>query len=130
MKQLLTGCLLLVAAGASADALRTDLAEGSLQPPAWSERSSCALSLSVEAVMLGGRRAFLYWSGSSVANVDVFKDGVLLVTTANDGHYQDFIGGSGAASINYWVCEAGSTDWYDSETCSNVGTAVFEGSGW
>ena len=55
----------------------------------------------------GKQRADLTWSGATSANVDVFRNGALLVTTANDGAYTDNIGKSGSGSYRYKVCEAG-----------------------
>jgi hypothetical protein len=70
--------------------------------------------------------ATLTWNSSCVdtANVDIFRDGVKVSTTPNDGGQGDMYFSS-ATSANYWVCEAGSTSWYNSATCSNVKTIVF-----
>jgi subtilisin family serine protease len=56
--------------------------------------------------------ADLTWSGSSAANVDVYRNNVLRVTTANDGKHTD---GTlkAATDYRYKVCNAGTT------TCSN-----------
>jgi hypothetical protein len=62
----------------------------------------------------------LYWNGCLVgANVDVFKDGVKILTTPNDGVQGTFVVGP-QGTANYWVCDAGSTTWYNSATCTNV----------
>lgn len=65
------------------------------------------ISLSVAIVKVTGvKYADLTWSGASTANVDVYKNGSLLVTTANDGAYRDGpLAKSGTAT--YQVCEAG-----------------------
>jgi predicted outer membrane repeat protein len=55
----------------------------------------------------------LAWSGATSANIDVYRDGVLIVTTANDGSYIDSTGDTGRARYRYRVCEAGTG------TCSN-----------
>jgi autotransporter-associated beta strand protein len=55
----------------------------------------------------------LTWSGATSANVDVYRDGGVIVTTANDGLYVDSIGNGSQADYHYLVCEAGS------QTCSN-----------
>lgn len=70
--------------------------------------------------------AWLSWCSScqSTGNVDVFRDGTKIATTSNSGGYTDRFTSS-ATSANYWVCEAGSTSWYDSDTCSNVVTVYF-----
>jgi hypothetical protein len=67
----------------------------------------------------GRRTADLSWSGASSATVDIYRDNVLLVNTANDGFYTDLIGGRGHGSFTYKVCEAGT------QTCSNEATVTF-----
>jgi len=50
--------------------------------------------------------ADLTWSGATTANVEIYKNGALLVTTANDGAYTDGpLPKKGSAS--YQVCEPG-----------------------
>lgn len=75
----------------------------------------------------GSSWADLYWGSLCIptANVDVFRDGVKITTTTNDGYYNDRFP-IGPESANYWVCEAGSTTWYDSDTCTNVITVFFQ----
>ena len=78
------------------------------------------------ATFAGQRMAFLNWKFSPGSQVDVFKNGVKVLTTPNDGgqtHFFPFWGTPPTA--NYWVCEAGSTSSYNSDTCSNVVTIVF-----
>lgn len=58
--------------------------------------------------------ADLSWSNASGANVDVYRDGSYLTTTANDGAYTDSTGVKGGASFTYQVCEEGSSN------CSNT----------
>lgn len=76
-----------------------------------------------------GKRADLSWdvrcSTTASANVDIFRDGVKIATTSNNGGYMDVYPGS-ESSANYWVCKAGSTTWYNSATCSTVVTVFFE----
>jgi hypothetical protein len=67
----------------------------------------------------GQRAADLSWSGASSSNVDIYRNGVQIVTTANDGFYTDRIGGSGHGTFTYKVCEAGT------QTCSNEATVTF-----
>lgn len=64
----------------------------------------------------GGLTADLSWSDANGANVDIYRNGALLVTTANDGFYTDATGWSGKLTATYQVCEAGSS------VCSNVVT--------
>jgi serine protease len=61
----------------------------------------------------------LSWSGAASANVDVYRDGALLITTPNDGSASDPIGQKGSATYAYQLCESGSA------TCSAVVTVVF-----
>jgi hypothetical protein len=59
----------------------------------------------------GNRFADLTWTGATSVNVDVYRDGVLIVTTANNGAYTDSISNS---TFLYKVCEAGTL------ICSNT----------
>ncbi|MDX1628405.1 MAG: S8 family serine peptidase [Fulvivirga sp.] len=78
------------------------------------------ISLSANGYKVRGRHNVdLSWSGATTTNVDIYRDGVLIATTANDGAYTDSTNNRGGASYTYEVCEAGST------TCSNSVTVVF-----
>jgi len=55
----------------------------------------------------------LRWSGATSNQVDIYRDDVVIVTTANDGSYIDSTGDTGRAQYTYKVCEAGT------QTCSN-----------
>ena len=61
----------------------------------------------------------LKWRGAMSANVDVYRDGVVIATTPNDGLYDDSTGTSGQASFMYQVCEAAT------QNCSNSVTVNF-----
>jgi subtilisin family serine protease len=61
----------------------------------------------------------LKWRGATSANVDVYRNGLVIVTTPNDGSYDDSTGTTGQASFMYKVCEAGT------QTCSNTVTVNF-----
>ena len=61
----------------------------------------------------------LTWSGVNSTNIDVYRDAVLIVTTANDGSYTDSTGDTGRARYTYRVCEAGTA------TCSNNARVTF-----
>jgi hypothetical protein len=61
----------------------------------------------------------LKWRGATSVNVDVYRDGVVIVTTSNDGLYDDSTGTTGQVSFMYQVCEAGT------QTCSNTVTVNF-----
>ncbi|HEU4747037.1 MAG TPA: S8 family serine peptidase, partial [Gemmatimonadaceae bacterium] len=67
----------------------------------------------------GVQQADLTWSGATSSTIDVFRDNVKIITTANDGAHTDNIGNRGGGSYVYKICEAGST------TCSNQVTVTF-----
>jgi hypothetical protein len=70
-------------------------------------------NLSVDAYKKkGDKYAELTWSGASLENVDVYRDGVKIDTTANDGEYVHGPFGKGKPAT-YQVCEAGTSN------CSN-----------
>ena len=76
--------------------------------------------LSARGYKVQGRHTVdLTWSGASGSNVDVYRNGVLVTTTANDGFYTDSPGGRGHATYTYRVCNAGT------QTCSNNATVTF-----
>jgi PQQ enzyme repeat len=79
-----------------------------------------AITLTARGYRVHGRRAAdLTWSGAISATVDIYRNDVFLVNTANDGFYTDRIGGSGHGTFTYKVCEAGT------QTCSNEATVTF-----
>ncbi|NVK88313.1 MAG: S8 family serine peptidase [Gammaproteobacteria bacterium] len=49
----------------------------------------------------------LTWSGAAGTSVDIFQNGSLLTTTANDGAYTVATSNRGGASYTFRVCEAG-----------------------
>jgi hypothetical protein len=61
----------------------------------------------------------LSWSGATSSQVDIYRDGVVRATTANDGFHTDSTGNRGQATYRYKVCEAGTL------TCSNEVTVQF-----
>lgn len=68
----------------------------------------------------GVHHADLSWSGAASGSVDVYRDGSIVATTANDGAHTDNSGQKGGnVSYTYQVCEAGTT------TCSNTATVTF-----
>jgi subtilisin family serine protease len=67
----------------------------------------------------GFQQAELTWTGAGSAQVDVYRDGVLVATTANDGAHVDAIGVKGKGVYAYQVCEAGAA------TCSNPVAVAF-----
>jgi PKD repeat protein len=73
--------------------------------------SSDPISLSVSGEKVKGRiYVDLFWTGATTANVDIYRDGTKIVTTANDGVHRDATGlRGGGISLAYRVCEAGSS---------------------
>jgi thermolysin len=67
----------------------------------------------------GLQKADLEWTGATSTEVDVYRDGVEIATTANDSPYTDNIDQRGPGSYTYQVCEAGTS------TCSNEATVEF-----
>jgi subtilisin family serine protease len=93
---------------------------GSEPPPPPPPPPPAGISLEVRAYKVKGlQQADLTWGGASGASVDVWRDGVRIVTTANDGAHTDSLGAKGSGSYTYRVCEAGTS------TCSANVTAVF-----
>ncbi len=81
---------------------------------------STGITLSATAYKVRGlQKADLTWSGATSANVDVYRNGVVITTTANDGFHTDNINIRGGGSYTYKVCEAGTS------TCSNEATVIF-----
>ncbi len=71
--------------------------------------------------ILGGKSVVdLTWSGAVSADVELWRNGVLIDTTTNDGLYRDNLGRDTTGSFTYWVCEPGGSE------CSNMLTIVFE----
>jgi PKD repeat protein len=54
--------------------------------------------------------ARLTWSGATTANVDVYMNGKLVITTTNDGDHVINLGKTVLPSYTFRVCNAGSTD--------------------
>jgi hypothetical protein len=76
--------------------------------------------LSARGYKVQGRHAVdLSWSGAAGSNVDIYRNGVVVGTTGNDGFYTDSPGGRGHATYTYMVCQAGT------QTCSNQVTVTF-----
>jgi N-acetylneuraminic acid mutarotase len=82
--------------------------------------AAAPITLSAAGRKVGGINTVrLTWSGATSANVDIYRNGVVIVTTANDGLYIDSTGDTGRAQYTYKVCEAGTM------TCSNEVTVRF-----
>ena len=79
------------------------------------------ITLSAVGRKVGGINTVrLTWSGAISNQVDVFRNNVLIVTTANDGSYTDSTGDTGRARYTYKVCEA------STQTCSNNVRVTFQ----
>ncbi len=85
------------------------------------EPASGGITLSASGYKVkGAHTADLSWNGASSTNVDVYRNGSIVATTANDGAYTDSTGNKGGnISYTYQVCEAGTS------TCSNQTTVAF-----
>ena len=77
------------------------------------------ITLTARGYKVRGRNTVdLSWTGATSSNVDIYRNGVLIVTTLNDRFYTDSPGGRGPATYTYRVCNAGS------QTCSNQATVT------
>ena len=78
------------------------------------------ITLSAAKRKVGGINTVrLTWRGATSTHIDVYRDAVLIVTTANNGSYSDSTGDTGRARYTYRVCEAGA------QTCSNKVRVTF-----
>jgi len=84
------------------------------------EPTSSGITLSASGYKVRGRKTTdLSWDGAASTNVDIYRDGSVIVTTANDGFYTDSTNSTGGGSLTYKVCEAGTS------TCSDSVTVIF-----
>src|SRR6516164_2929265 len=79
------------------------------------------ISLTARGYKVQGRHQVdLAWSGATSSNVDIYRNGTLIVTVPNNpGFYTDSPSGRGHATYTYRVCNAGT------QTCSNQATVTF-----
>ena len=71
------------------------------------------ITLSLNGVKSKGSKIInLAFAGLSGSNVDVYRNGTKVTTTANDGAYADSISSKSTLNYTYKVCEAGTA------TCS------------
>jgi hypothetical protein len=83
--------------------------------------TSGPITLSAAGRKVGGINSVrLTWSGATSTDIDVYRDGVVIVTTPNDGSYTDSTGDTGRARYTYQVCETGT------QNCSNEATVTFQ----
>jgi PKD repeat protein len=82
--------------------------------------SAGGITLTATGYKVRGRHTVdLEWSGATSTNVDIYRDGALIKTSANDGFYTDGMDNRGPGSYTYQVCEEGTS------TCSNEATVTF-----
>jgi PKD repeat protein len=67
----------------------------------------------------GRKTTDLEWSGASNGSIEIYRDGILITTTENDGFYIDATNSRGGGSFTYQVCEIGGS------FCSNVVTVYY-----
>jgi hypothetical protein len=105
-----------------ATAKRFDTRE-STSPPVLSIEYTPPITLSAHGRRVQGRHTVdLTWSPVTSANIDIYRNGVVIATVTNNGTYKDFIGVRGGnARYIYNVCEAGT------QNCSNGATVRFGG---
>jgi len=109
---LLPSGMVLAAAGFAGGVTTLDSAE--LYDP------GIAFTLSAVGRKVGGiNTSRLTWSGATSSNIDINRDGSVIATVTNNGHYTDSTGTTGRARFTYKVCEAGT------QTCSNEVTVRF-----
>ena len=73
--------------------------------------STTGITLSATGYKVRGRHTVdLEWDGATSTNVDIYRDGVLIATTSNDGFYTDNTGNVGGGSYTYQIFEEGTTD--------------------
>jgi hypothetical protein len=78
------------------------------------------ISLSVAGRKVGGINTVrLTWMGATSANIDIYRNGIVIGTVPNTDNYTDSTGDTGRARYTYRVCEAGT------DTCSNDATVRF-----
>jgi hypothetical protein len=72
----------------------------------------------------GRQTVDLSWNGATSNNIDIYRNGVLIVSVPNvPALYTDRIGARGKGTSTYKVCEAGT------QNCSNQVTVRFGGGG-
>jgi len=74
--------------------------------------SGSGITLTATGYKVKGRHhADLEWSGATSTNVDIYRDGVKITTTANDGFYTDSTSNVGGGSYTYQIYDAGTGTW-------------------
>jgi PKD repeat protein len=80
-----------------------------------------AISITLSGYKVKGKQKVdLTWDGATSSNVDIVRDGSVVMTTANDNAYTDNIDAKGGATYVYQVCEENS-----GSACSDPKSVVF-----
>jgi matrixin len=96
-------------AGASATS-QVGITITSVDPPPTVIPPATGLSLSAQGQKVRGvQRVNLSWAGATSTNIDVYRSGALVMTTANDGGQTDVLNKKGGGTYTYQVCEAGTS---------------------
>lgn len=106
-----------------AKAALDELQGGGTEPPPPPPTGDTAPSnLTASAIKSRGQSSgvALSWSEGSAADVDVYRDGSLVATVANDGNHTDDFAGPKRSTADYTVCVSGST-----ADCSNTASVRF-----
>lgn len=78
------------------------------------------ISLTVNGYKSKGLQAVdLNWTNATGSSVDIFRNGSIITTTANDGAYTDSLNTKGSGNYSYQVCESSTT------TCSTSMSVIF-----
>jgi hypothetical protein len=73
--------------------------------------SPSAITLSARAYKIKGlKQVDLSWAGATTTSVSVFRNGTLVLTTANDGRETDRLNTKGGGSYTYKLCESGTSN--------------------
>jgi PKD repeat protein len=76
------------------------------------------IELEANGFLFGGNKYVnLSWSGATAATVDVYRNGVLVATTPNDGAHRVQVSGP-STDYTFWICHAGTF------ACSNEAHAT------
>jgi hypothetical protein len=104
----------------SAQVTVTVTAEVTIAPPPPPPPSSSDPTLSARAYKVKGtRRADLSWSNLTAATVNITRDGSTVYSGTNNGVYMDLVGGKGAGTFTYKVCDS------TNSLCTNPASAKF-----
>jgi thermitase len=103
---------------ASSQAWVTVAAATSLDSPTGGTTTAATLTARGYKVK-GVQMADLSWGGLSASSVDIYRNGVVISTSSNDGAQTDNINKKGNGSYTYKVCEAGTS------TCTTSALVTF-----